>query len=154
METFITLGAILGLVGAVGSWMFARSRPARAHLTSDGAQEATIVVRERYGPAVIVARRGIPLRLRFVRDEDNPCSQKVVFPDFGISRSLPAYRTTTIEIAPQRKREFLFTCEMGMYQGTLVVTRGHRLLARWPLRAAPTGVTQFVPDRSGREDPS
>jgi predicted small metal-binding protein len=152
VEAFITLGAILGLVTAVGGWAFARSRPARARLTADGAQEATIVVRERYGPAVIVARNGVPLRLRFVRDEENPCSQKVIFPDFGISRSLPAYRTTTIEIAPQRKGEFLFTCEMGMYQGTLVVDGGRRLLAGWPLRGVPAGAARFLPDSNGRRD--
>ncbi|OGT27926.1 MAG: hypothetical protein A2Z17_04095 [Gammaproteobacteria bacterium RBG_16_66_13] len=133
MEALVTFGAVLGVAIVVGGWAYARSRPQRAHLGADGVQEASVIVRERYRPAVIVARRGVPLRLRFIRDEDNPCSQKVIFPDFGISRSLAAHRTTTIEVTPNREGEFLFTCEMGMYQGTLVVTRERRPLARRPL---------------------
>jgi plastocyanin domain-containing protein len=85
-------------------------------------QEASIVIRERYRPSVIVAHCGSPLRLTFTRDEEAPCSEKVIFPDFGISRSLPAHRTTTIVLTPQREGEYLFTCAMGMYQGTVIVT--------------------------------
>jgi plastocyanin domain-containing protein len=128
LETLITFGAALGLAAALGGWTYARSRAPRAYLARDGVQEARVVVRERYRPPVIVARCGLPLRLSFVRDEENPCSQKVIFPDFGIARSLPAHRTTTIEITPEREGEFLFTCEMGMYQGTLLVVRRRRLL--------------------------
>jgi len=129
---FITFGAILGFAILAGGWAYARGRPQRAHLRADGVQEAKVIVRERYRPAAIVARRGVPLRLRFVRDEDNPCSQKVIFPDFGISRSLAAHRTTTVEVTPNSEGEFLFTCEMGMYQGTLIVVRERAALARPP----------------------
>ena len=132
MEVVITFGAILGIGILAGGWAYARSRPRRVRLGADGVQEASVIVRRRYRPAVIVARRGVPLRLRFLRDEDDPCSQKVIFPDFGISRSLPAHRTTAIDVTPNREGEFLFTCEMGMYQGTLVVTRNGGRLARRP----------------------
>jgi Cu+-exporting ATPase len=133
VEALVTFGAVLGVAVLVGGWAYARSRPQRARLARQGVQEATVIVRERYRPAVIVARRGVPLRLRFIRDEDDPCSQKVIFPDFGISRSLPAHRTTAIEVTPNREGEFLFTCEMGMYQGTLIVTRERGPLARRPM---------------------
>lgn len=131
MEVVIAFGAVLGIALLAGGWAYARSRPRRARLGADGVQEANVIVHQRYRPAAIVARCGVPLRLKFVRDEDNPCSQKVIFPDFGISRSLPAHRTTVVELTPNREGEFLFTCEMGMYQGTLIVTRnGGRLLRR------------------------
>jgi len=126
VEALTTFAAVFGFAAVVGGWAYARSRPRRASLKDDGVQEARVVVRRRYRPAVIVARRGVPLRLRFIRDEDDPCSQKVIFPDFGISRPLPAHRTTAIELTPDREGEFLFTCEMGMYQGTLVVTGKRR----------------------------
>lgn len=116
------LTAVLVLAALAGAWAYSRGRPQRARPTPDGGQEARIVVRQRYRPSVIVARRGVPLRLEFIRDEDNPCSQKVILPDFGISRTLPAHRTTAIELMPQHEGEFLFTCAMGMYQGTIVVS--------------------------------
>lgn len=124
MEALIWAGAVLGLAAVLGGWAYVRSRPPRAQLTGDGVQEATIIVRDRYQPPAVVARCGVPLRLNFRRDEDNPCSQRVIFPDFGITRSLPAWRTTTIELLPRREGEFLFTCEMGMYEGTLRVLAG------------------------------
>ena len=129
MEALLGAGIVLGLAVALGGWAYARGRPPRARLTPDGVQEATIIVRDRYLPPTVVARCGVPLRLSFRRDEDNPCSQRVIFPDFGVARSLPAWRTTNIDLSPDRKGEFLFTCEMGMYQGTLIVVGQH---ARWP----------------------
>lgn len=124
METLIVVGVVLGVATTLGGWAYLRSQPLRAHLAPDGVQEVSVTVRERYRPATIVARRGVPLRLSFHRDEDDPCSQRVIFPDFGISRFLPAWKTTAIDLVPDRNGEFLFTCEMGMYQGTLVVTGG------------------------------
>jgi len=122
---------VLGLAVGLGGWAYARSRPPRAQLTPDGVQEATVIVRDRYLPPTVVARCGVPLRLRFRRDEDNPCSQKVIFPDFAISRSLPAWKTTAIDLAPEREGEFLFTCEMWMYQGTLIVVGRRSRWATW-----------------------
>ena len=132
MEVIIAFGAILGLAVLSGGWTYARTRPQRARLGADGVQDVSIIVRRRYRPAAIVVRCGVPLRLKFVRDEDSPCSQTVIFPDFGISRSLPAHRTTAIELTPDRAGEFLFTCEMGMYQGILIVTPKRGPLARRP----------------------
>jgi len=126
VEILTASTAVVALAAVAGGLAYFRIRPQRAQLKSDGTQEASIVVRERYRPSVIVARCGVPLRLKFIRDEDNPCSQRVIFPDFGISRSLPAHRTTPVELVPQREGEFLFTCAMGMYQGTIVVTGQRR----------------------------
>lgn len=132
MEPLILVGAVLGLATAVGGWTYLRGRPARAQVAADGVQEASVVVRDDYRPATIVVRCGVPLRLTFRRDEDNPCSRRVIFPDFGVSRSLPAWRTTSIDLLPDVEGEFLFTCEMGMYQGTIVVRGQAPRWARWP----------------------
>ncbi|OGO51566.1 MAG: hypothetical protein A2148_01450 [Chloroflexi bacterium RBG_16_68_14] len=126
MEPLIALSPLAGLVAVLSGWLYVGSRPRRARLGPDGVQETTVIVRERYRPSTVVARLGIPLRLTFVRDEDDPCSQRVIFPDFGVSRALPGHRATVIDLLPDRVGEFLFTCELGMYQGTLVVVQGRR----------------------------
>ena len=122
MALLVVLIGITVLAICVGCWAFLRGRPQRAVLGSDGMQVASIVIRDRYHPSVIVATCGTPIRLNFTRDEEDPCSEKVIFPDFGISRSLPAHRTTTVVLTPKGEGEYLFTCAMGMYQGTVVVT--------------------------------
>jgi plastocyanin domain-containing protein len=123
MALLIALAALVGLGVITGAGAYVRRRRRWARSAPDGAQESSIVVRERYRPSVIVARCGVPLRLRFTRDEEDPCSERVIFPDFGVSRSLPAHRTTIVELTPLDEGEFLFTCALGMYQGTLIVRR-------------------------------
>ncbi len=86
-----------------------------------GAQELTVVVKGGYTPDLIVARRGVPLKLVFDRREDSPCSDEVVFPDFGLRRALPAFAKTELEIVPDRAGEFEFTCGMNMLHGKLLV---------------------------------
>jgi len=117
------VAAFVLAVAGVGLWSFLRriSRGAHARLRRDGLQEADIVVRERYRPSKVVARPEIPLVLNFLRDEDDPCSRRVIFPDFGISRLLPDGRITSVLIGPRHKGEYLFTCELGMYQGSILV---------------------------------
>ena len=113
---------VVGVAGA-GLWCVMRFTDNTAHawLRQDGLQDADIVVRQRYRPSKIVARPEIPLVLNFRRDEDAPCSRRVIFPDFGISRLLPGGQITRVVISPQPKGEYLFTCERGMYQGSIVV---------------------------------
>jgi len=98
-----------------------RRRPVRARLNADGFQELEILVKGRYMPDVIEVRRGIPVRLRFRRDEDVSCSERVIFSDFQVGSRLPAHEITSVCFIPSRCGEFLFTCEFGMYQGRLLV---------------------------------
>ncbi len=80
-----------------------------------------IRVRGGYHPDTIYARAGEPLRLTFRREETAPCSERVVFPDFGKSAMLPPYQDVTIELAPARAGAYEFTCQMGMLHGRLIV---------------------------------
>ena len=119
-------------VAGVGAWL---RRPQCATVRPDGTQEITILVKGKYHPQTFRARLAIPLRINFVRDEDEDCSRWVIFPDFGVERTLPAYRTTTVELTPGREGDFLFTCRMGMYHGSFVVVsdrwrRSHRIAPR------------------------
>ncbi len=111
--------AVIVVAFGAGVWWLRRSRS--AVVRPDGTQEITILVKGKYHPQTFRARRDIPLRINFVRDEDEDCSRWVIFPDFGVERTLPAYRTTTVELTPDREGDFLFTCRMGMYHGSFIV---------------------------------
>ena len=118
---------VLVLVGGLAAiafvlWYFFGEREAVAAATgASGVQEIEITVKGGYSPDVVVVKEGRPVRLDFYRDETASCSEQIVFPDFGIARDLPAYRTTAIEFTPEEAGEFTFTCGMRMLRGKLVV---------------------------------
>ncbi len=135
-EPIMLLMLLAVLLAPVGLWLLThRPEVARAVTGSDGVQEMTIVVRGHYRPATIVARRGVPLRLLFDRQEDDPCSERVIFSDFQQERWLAPFATTSVQFIPTRSGEFLFTCAMGMYQGRLVVEETRP--AGWVARFLP-----------------
>ena len=93
----------------------------RARFDDSGVQRIRVTVKGGYSPDVIVLKRGVPAELEFYRDEATSCSEEVVFPDFGVSRRLPAFETTRVRLEPERAGEFTFTCGMSMMRGKLVV---------------------------------
>jgi Cu+-exporting ATPase len=109
------------LLAAIYVFFFGKRRGAVAAQERAGAQEVTVVVRGGYTPDLIVARRGVPLKLVFDRRETSPCSDEVVMPEFGIRRALPAFAKTALEIVPERPGEFEFSCGMNMLHGKILV---------------------------------
>ena len=107
---------------ALTLWYFfgPRERVA-ASVDAAGVQEITVTVKGGYSPDVIVVKQNRPVRLDFYRDETSACSEVVRFPDFGIARDLPAFKSTAIEFTPDRPGEFTFTCGMNMMRGKLIV---------------------------------
>ena len=106
-------------------WFFLGRRKARVSVaTTEGpraVQRQRIVVKSGYDPAGIEVTSGTPVELTFYRDETTDCSERVVFPDFGINQELPAYVETVIALTPETPGTYRFTCGMGMYQGRLQV---------------------------------
>ncbi|HKD16707.1 MAG TPA: cupredoxin domain-containing protein, partial [Thermoanaerobaculia bacterium] len=98
------------------AWFFFGKRRAVA-----ADSEITIVVDGGYAPDSIVARRGAPLRLVFDRRDTGPCTDEVVFPDFGIRRRLPTGQKTTISIVPETTGDFSWSCGMNMLHGRIRV---------------------------------
>jgi plastocyanin domain-containing protein len=76
-----------------------------------------------YQPAVIHASAGRPLRLIFRREETAVCSERVVFPDLGVSAELPAFTDVRVELPAAEPGEHPFTCRMGVLHGTLILDR-------------------------------
>jgi plastocyanin domain-containing protein len=118
------LGVVIGgaLAVAFVLWYFFGERErVAASAGAGGVQEIKITVRGGYSPDVVVVREHVPVRLNFYRDETASCSEQVIFQDFGISRHLPPFKTTSIEFTPDRAGEFTFMCGMSMMRGKLIV---------------------------------
>lgn len=86
-----------------------------------GVQVFDVLVKGVYAPNVLEAKIGVPVRINFRREESNDCSRFVNFPDLQIRKELPENETVTVEFTPDHADEYIFTCDMSMYQGKLIV---------------------------------
>jgi P-type Cu+ transporter len=121
-EILVTAGGLALIAGL--AYFFFGPKEARRAAVRGGVQQIEITVKGGYSPNRIRVQEGVPLRLVFDRQENSDCSARVVFPDFGVSRSLAAFGRTTVELMPTRAGEFGFACGMNMLHGTLVVEAG------------------------------
>ena len=111
----------LGLIGLELWWfMFSKPKAKQATQTKD-TQELKILVDGGYEPNRITVNSGQPVRLQFYRKDPSHCLDKVLFPDFNISKDLPLDKTTTVEFTPEKPGEYTFSCGMNMVRGTLEV---------------------------------
>lgn len=119
----ITVTALGFLLIILVNWyfLFSKRKEASASMKASGLQEVKIIVKGGYTPDVIVVKKGIPVRLNFYRDETADCSDTIVIGDFKIRKPLPAYKTTSVELIPEKEGEYEFTCGMGMLRGKLIV---------------------------------
>ncbi len=119
IEVGVTSGGIA--LSALVAWFFWFSHKGATRVDErGGVQEVDIVVKGGYTPDTVAVRAGKPVRLRFTRQETSPCSEMVVFGDFGKSAALPPGQPVTVEITPEKPGEYEFTCQMGMLRGKLV----------------------------------
>ena len=120
-EIFVLVAGV-SLIGFVVWYFFmGEGERAAAALDAAGIQQVEVTVKGGYSPDTIVVKKGVPVELRFHRDEADSCTEQVVFADFGISRRLPAFKTTPVRFTPEREGEFVCTCGMSMVRGKLVV---------------------------------
>jgi Cu+-exporting ATPase len=120
-DRIAAVGLAVALCVFLYVFFFGRRRETAARPSEAGAQEVTIVVSGGYDPDLIVARKGVPLKLIFDRRENSPCSDEVVLPEFEVRRELPAFQKTEIDVVPQRTGEFPFSCGMNMLHGKIRV---------------------------------
>lgn len=105
-------------------WYFFAPRASKRAVVDGDAQVQTITVRGGYSPSLVDVMQGVPVRLLFDRQETGDCSSRVVFPDFKVNQSLPAYATTAVEFVPHELGDFEFACGMNMAHGTVKVVAG------------------------------
>jgi Cu+-exporting ATPase len=77
-----------------------------------------------YSPAVIQARSGERLVLRFTRTAKGECMSKVVFPDLKITKDLPLGAPVEIAIKADKPGKIPFECGMAMARGSVDVSGG------------------------------
>lgn len=95
----------------------------KADQSADGkVQNVKIDIRGGYVPNSLTVKPDIPVKLTVNRPGSDFCSERFVFPKFGIDQALKPNGTTVIEFTPTDTGQFTFTCGMGMYQGSLTVT--------------------------------
>jgi Cu+-exporting ATPase len=119
-DKIAVLVASVGLIAAL-AWFFFGPRKSRTAELRAGVQEIGVTVKGGYAPSLIRVRQGVPVRVLFDRQESGECTARVVFPDFGVTRTLPAFETTAVEFVPDKAGRFGFVCGMNMVHGTLVV---------------------------------
>jgi P-type Cu+ transporter len=145
-ESLVTAGGV-ALIAALAYFFFGPKQARRAEVRG-GVQQVEVVVKGGYSPNLIRVQEGVPLRLIFERRENSDCSSRVVFPDFGVSKSLAAFGRTVVELMPKRSGEFGFACGMNMLHGTLLVEAGN---GDGPAPAEATDqqtVARAAPDRA------
>ena len=74
-----------------------------------------------YSPAEVVVPADSPARLVFHRHDSSPCSEQVVFPEFGVRADLPQHRDVVVELPAAAPGDYDFECGMGMLHGRIVV---------------------------------
>jgi plastocyanin domain-containing protein len=103
-------------------WWFLFSKPKSQQAeTSDGVQEISITVDGGYSPSLVTVKRGLPVRLKFIRRDPSSCLEKVLFPEFHIAQDLVLNATTPIEFTPQTIGSYQFSCGMNMFHGAINV---------------------------------
>jgi Cu+-exporting ATPase len=103
------------------NWFFLGSRKpvAIAAATPGGVVDVTVLVEGGYSPSTIEVPAGARVRMTLDRREDNPCSDEIVIPDFGIRTALPAHAKTSLEFTATAGRHE-FSCGMGMLHGAII----------------------------------
>jgi len=81
----------------------------------DGKQIIEIKAKGGYSPAHSVAKAGLPTILRVNTNGTFDCSSSIRIPSLNISKNLPMFGTTDIDIGTQQAGIFQGTCGMGMY---------------------------------------
>ena len=111
-----------GLLVGLSVWgAFTSRRAAETESPPHGTQVRRIRVNEGYQPPLVRVDAGRPIRLLFCREETAPCSERVVFPDYGLSFGLPPFREVAVDLPASLPGAHRFCCGMDMLHGSLII---------------------------------
>jgi plastocyanin domain-containing protein len=113
----------LSLVGFI-IWWFLLAKPRVENSLNNTENSLDVLVENGvYEPALIRAKVGQTLQLRFLRKDKSPCAEVVIFDKLNISAQLPINKYYVVKLNLAEPGEFEFTCQMGMYRGKLIVEK-------------------------------
>lgn len=98
-DVVVVAVVVLMSVGLLWFFFGPRRAPQRAE-RDEQVQKVTVVLRGGYRPQRIEAVAGVAPQIVFDRQESGDCTSRIVFADLGITRLLPAYERTTVELVP------------------------------------------------------
>lgn len=110
--------SIIGVLGILFTYWFFLMRKEK-EVEAKG--EIDIIVDGGYKPEIISIPKGKTTKINFIRKDPSSCLEEVVLGDFKIRKTLPLNQKVTIEIKPEKKGEFNFSCGMNMYHGKVKV---------------------------------
>ncbi len=109
---FLLVAGVVG-VGTIAASVEAHTRTVKVKVDKNG-----------FSPSSIDIEAGHKLNLVFNRADKNNCGSKVVFAKLGFSKNLPVGKDVVVSITPTDAGQITFTCGMGMYKGSIVVSEG------------------------------
>ncbi len=74
-----------------------------------------------YKPNIILAKKGIPLKINIYAETNAGCGGEILFPDFNIDELIPFGGSKLIIINPDKEGTFKFRCSMDMLRGNLII---------------------------------
>lgn len=112
---------ILGVVLiALIVWWFWMSRTKTIRV-----KESVILIEVKdgvYSPSRIEVSENQDITLEFLRKDASSCAEYVVFEALNIHAQLPLHQKHKIELGRLAPGKYVFTCQMQMYRGELIVT--------------------------------
>jgi plastocyanin domain-containing protein len=74
-----------------------------------------------FEPKTIGVKKGRPVKISFVRTDEENCGNEVVFPKQNIKKTLPLGEAVAVELTAEETGEIGFTCGMDMLRGKIIV---------------------------------
>lgn len=124
MLEFISIDKIIVTIAGVAlvlfiKWFFF----AKKEVAKEAEGEVVnIIVSGGYSPSVIKLKKGKTTTLGLLRTDQNSCLEEFVLWDFKIKKYLPIGERVEVQITPDKKGEFTFSCGMNMYHGKVIVS--------------------------------
>ncbi len=110
--------ALMALIVGLGGAFFIASNVVQAHTRT----VKITVDKNGFSPSSIEVEAGHKVNLVFNRAGSDNCGNVVVFPKLKIRKKLPVGKDVIVSITPTKAGNISFTCGMGMYKGSMVVT--------------------------------
>lgn len=119
-------GLVLGIAAIASTFLMAYGVGAPSGgvigLQGDDVQEIAMKIEPwGYNPDKITVKNNVPVKINLQASPQAGCTRSIVFRDFGVSKTVAAGGTGTIEFTPKKPGTYQFSCAMGMARGTLVV---------------------------------
>ncbi len=92
-----------------------------AVIVGDHQEVELTIANSAYSPNVIVAKKGVPLKINVKAEESAGCGSEILIPDFKIRKIVGAGTSGVIELMPNKEGTFKFMCSMDMARGKIIV---------------------------------